>query len=421
MAIKELTKEFLGKSKAGWTWSRKRELWTTWQIDVHFNGERYIRRGFRTEADAKEHLEKIKLQEKLKEIGVVQLIKFPKIKELFDRHRQTLETNKQISTFDRVTKKFLALLTNPNLTIDELKRKHFKDFADARINDGIKPESANREIGDISAAIHKAGDYFENLENWSVPENLIYRPSFEPSERDRVITTDERTRLINHLLSEKRSSEREKDFLARRRTGLVFYFGLLTGLRHGEISGIEKINFDPAARRLRVKRFKTRKSGIRWTIFEPLTDTQAWVLSEAEKLYPQSEYFFSISGKNHNKIYEILKTNCNHLNIPYGKNSAGGFVLHDARHTFITVLEHGSVDSTTARSYSGHSKDSMLKRYAHATVDSRARAMQIIEKEIGLGDNGQDEKLKTIFEAVMSGEMSFENFKKSLKDSFTVF
>jgi len=420
MAIKELTKQSLGKSKAGWTWDRKRELWITWQVDTVFNGERYKRRGFRTKAEARSHLEKIKLQEKLKEIGVVELFKFPHLKDLLDRHRDSLENPKAKSSAKRIFKKFLSILP-AGIALDELRRKHFKDFADLRIKEGIKAESANREIGTISAAIHKAGDYFENLEKWRVPEKLIYRPTFEPSERDKVITAQERERLLEHLLSDRKASEREKDFLARRRTGLVFYFGLLTGLRHGEISGIEKINLDRTARRLRVKRFKTAKSGIQWTTFEPLTDTQFWVLSEAEKLYPKSVYFFSLSGKNHNKIYEILRTNCEKLNIPYGKDTPGGFVLHDTRHTFITVLEHGAVDSTTARSFSGHSKDSMLKRYAHATQESRARAMQIVEKQIGGGAAGGEQRLKEIFEAVREGKMDFAEFKNLLKDSGVIF
>jgi len=122
MAIKELTKKSLGKSKAGWTWDRKRELWTTWQVDTVFLGERHIRRGFRSAKEAQDYLEQLDLQERLKEIGVVKVIKFPKVKEVFDRHRQTLETRKSQTTFDRVTKKFLSVLPSTNVTLDDLKR-----------------------------------------------------------------------------------------------------------------------------------------------------------------------------------------------------------------------------------------------------------------------------------------------------------
>lgn len=424
MAIKELTKEKLGKSKAGWVWDRKRELWTTWKVDTYFLGERHKRQGFRSEKEAQQYVEKLELQEHLKEIGVVQLLKFPKVKEVFDRHRETLESQNAQTTFDRVTKKFLSVLPSPTMTLDELKRKHFKDYADLRIKEGIKAESANREITDLSSAIHKAGDYFESLENWVIPPKLIYRPKFESTERQRVITFDERRRLIEYLLKDKRTSEREKDFLARRRAGLVLYFGLLTGLRHGEIVGALKKEFDPNRRRLRVERFKTRKTGVRWTTFEPLTETQLWVITEADKLYPQGEYFFSAAGKIHNRIYDTIQAACKKLNIPYGANVADGFVIHDARHTFVTELEHGGIDSSTTRSFSGHSKDAMMKRYAHATTDSRARAMQVIERKIGVITNGSEDtetRLRRLYEQVKAGELTFPQFKKQLENSFPVF
>ncbi len=421
MAVKELTKETLGKTKSGWTWDKKRGVWSTWQVDTHFNGERHIRRGFKSKKETEDYLAQLKMQEKLKDIGVIKLLKFPKVKDLLDKHSATLETPKAISATARIFPKFISILPSPHLTIDELKRKHFKDFADIRIAEGIKAESANREIGEISAAIHKAGDYYENLENWTIPGNLIYRPSFEPTERDRVINADERGRLIQFLLSDKLTGEREKDFIARRRAGLVLYFGLLTGLRHGELCGLKKINFDRNLRKLKVERFKTRKKGVAVTFFEPLTETQLWVITEAEKLYPHGEFFFSEHGKLHNKIYSTLKLHCGKLGIPYGKNIENGFVPHDARHTFITVLEHGSVDSSTTRSFSGHSKDAMMKRYSHATQDSRTRAMQIIENEIGQGSSKSTDEMKRIYDSIKSGKMTLNEFENTVKDLLTVF
>lgn len=422
MAIKELTKETLGKSKAGWHWDRKRSRWVTWEIITVFCGKRHQRRGFRSRIEAEKYLETLDVQERLKEIGYAETIKFPPVSELFRRHRETLETKKQQTTFDRVTKKFLKLLKMPNATLDELRRKHFKDFADTRISEGIRAESANREITELSAAIHKAGDYFENLENWSVPEKLIYRPPFEPAERTRVITTDERTRLIEYLLRERQPSERERNFHARRRAGLLLYFGLLTGLRHGELSAVRKSEFDRDRRRLRVERFKTKKSGVRWTVFEPLTDTQLWVLTEAEKLFPTGDFFFSRSGKNQNRIYLTLRLHAEKLGIAYGKNAVDGFVIHDSRHTFVTNLIQNGVDFATAKSLSAHSADNMLMRYSHVTPDSKTRALEIIEREVGGGsETEKTQKLKEIFDLIQKGKITFPEFKKRMQDLSSVF
>lgn len=425
MGIKELTAESLGKKKKSeWRFDKKRGLWVTFQVRAEFHGVPHVRRGFLTEADAQSYLDELVVQERLKEIGKEKPLKFPTVKQLLDAHRATLKSKKAGSTAQRVFKRFLKLLPK-HIRVNELRRKHFKDFADARVTEGLKEESANREITEISSALHAAGDYFADLEKWDVPEKLIYRFSVEETVRTRVIARDEYTRLIGHLIRPEERSDGRKNYHARLRTGLLLYFALLTGLRHGELCGIEKKNFDQANKKLIVERFKTRKSGVRWTTFEPLTDTQLWVLREADKLFAGGRFFFSRSGKIHHKIYSILKTNCQKLDIPYGRETDGGFVPHDARHTFVTVLEHGAVDSSTARSFSGHSKEAMLKRYAHATPDSRSRAMRIIEREIGgdLTAGGADADadtadLERIYEAARRGKLSFDGFKQQLESFY---
>jgi integrase len=206
---------------------------------------------------------------------------------------------------------------------------------------------------------------------------------------------------------------------------LIIYFAALTGLRHGEIVALRKSKFNAEARRLVAERFKTRKKGVSTTVFEPLTGAQLWALNEAgETLYPEGEFFFSDKGKIHNRTYDVLETACGTLDIPYGAKTPGGLVIHDLRHTFITIMEHGSIDSSTTRSFSGHTKDSMLKHYAHATPESRARAMQVIEREVSLNRNGNGHKngdeydeteLKMLFEAARSGAIDYEEFKKQVE------
>ncbi|HEX8287871.1 MAG TPA: tyrosine-type recombinase/integrase [Pyrinomonadaceae bacterium] len=369
MAIKEITQNELGKTKTGWRWDRRRGVWVTFQVDTQFNGARHIRRGFRTAKEAESYIEQLKMQERLKEIGVASLVKYPKAEELFEKYAESLTGEAEAVRARRVFRTFLKILPAA-ATVDEIGRKHTKDYIDFRMGEGVKTETADRELNCISAALKKAGDFYAELENWRSP--AIYRPAVADDTRQRVVTKDERERLLGYFFGEKQKSESAAECAARRRTGLVFYFGLLTGLRHGEICAVEKINFDLPARRLKVERFKTKRSGVRWTIFEPLTPTQIWVLSEAARLYPEGKFFFSEKGKIHGKTYSIFEAACRRLKIPYGKKTPNGLIIHDTRHSFVTALEHGAVDSSTTRSFSGHSKDAMLKRYAHATQDSRA-------------------------------------------------
>ena len=417
MAITEITAEKLGKKKSGWRWDKKRELFVSFVVDTTFAGARHVRRGFLTEKAAGEYFDQLKVQERLKEIGVVSLVKYPTVKKLFDIHLSKFPPEKSKAIPLRVFKTFTSLLPS-NAKTDELKRKHFKDYAELRLSQGVVAETVNREITEISAAIHKAGDYFAELENWQIPK--IYRPTVSDEGRSRVVTRDERERLVNYLLRTREAKERPRDYLARRRTGLIAYFAPLTGLRHGEICALKKTDFDVRRRRLKATRFKTKVKGVAETVFEPLTVTQLWILNESEKLYPSGEFFFSERGLIHNKTYSILKAACKKLQIPYGSKTPGGLVLHDMRHTFVTILEHGAVDSSTTRSFSGHSRDGMMKRYAHATPDSRARAMQLIEREVG-GSHiaaDADAELKTIFAEVWDHKLCFDKFKTAIESFY---
>lgn len=412
--ITEITTKCLGKKKSGWRLDKRRGLYVTFSVDSTLNGKRHVKRGFDTEKAAQDYIDQLKVQERLIKIGVVELLEYPTVKKLFDIHFSKLTGKKALTTARRVFDKFLALCP-PNIKLDELRRKHFKDYIEIRLADGLKAASANREMTEISAALHKAGDYFSELENWQTPK--IFRPASNDDGRTRVISKTERELLTEFLLSTKKKSEREKDFIARRRTGLVLYFGLLTGLRHGEICALRKTDFDASERRLKATRFKTRKKGVAETVFEPLTDTQLWVLNEAEKLYPRGEFFFSERGARHNKIYEILKNASAKLEIAYGAKTENGFVIHDTRHSFVSSLIESGVDIATAKSLSGHTTGDMLMRYAHSTPDSRKRAMQIIEREVGAAKKpkSREEEFLEFFNQSRAGKFSLKEFKKRVE------
>lgn len=72
--IKEITTKTLGKTKTGWRFDRKRQLWVTFVIDTTFNGVRHVRRGFLTRRAAKDYLEQLKTQDRLIKIGYVQTV-----------------------------------------------------------------------------------------------------------------------------------------------------------------------------------------------------------------------------------------------------------------------------------------------------------------------------------------------------------
>lgn len=426
--IRKITSEKDESNKAGWTFDKKAQVWFTWEVDVTQRGKRIRQRGFSTEKKAKDFADDLKMKKKLTEFGIIQPEKLPTVEALFARHLETITHPKLKPNARRTFEMFLSCLPR-NLTLTDLRKAHFREYCDKRLSDqrqdkvkgvsGVKPSTVRRELIFVSAAIHKAGDYFPQCENWNPPKVIM--PAESKERTARVIEDDERMKVLDYLLEDRRESEREKHYVARRRVGLTFYFAFLTGLRHGEICALEKANLDAGKRRLKARRMKTEKSGIGWTVFEPLQDEHLWTLSEAAKLYPESKYFFSFTGKKPNKNYIIMKEAAARLGVNYGSYKEGGFVFHSARHTFATALETNGVDRTTSRGFTGHTKDEMFSRYAHVTTDSRTKALQTVEKKFSIHPESRKLTPAEIFQKVRDKEMELAEFEMEISKLVSVF
>lgn len=416
MAITELTAAKLGKKKAGWRWDKKRELWVTWIVDTTFDGSRHVKRGFLTEKKAGEYLDQLKVQERLKQIGVAPPVKYPTVRELFEKRLGDIENEAERIRAVRVFKKFLKL-AGASSTIDKITKNHYKQFADARLRelaakskDAARREShkktVNREINPIARAFSSVRDYY-NLK-WIKPE--VFKFSVSAGGRTRLIEPVEYNRLLEYLLGGKKESSPFEVYKARRRTGLILQMALMTGLRHGEICAMEKRKLNEARREIDVYRFKTK----RWKIYSPLTDTILFLMGEGAKIYAHGEYFFSEHGKLQAGFYSQIKKACEDLGIPYGKFTSGGFILHDARHTFSTILHQNLIDNTTSTEFTDN--PSAIHHYQHSTGASKKRAMQVIEKHFDtLLHKSDEKKLAHFFEEIKSGKVTFTDFKKALE------
>jgi integrase len=409
MGIKEITKESLGKTKAGWTWCKKRQLFSTWQIDTIFNSERHVRRGFPTEQKAKDYLEQLEMQEKLQSIGVLEIVKYPTIKDLFEKRLKDIENKSEKVRARRVFRTFESLL-KPATTIDQITKSDYKNYADFRLSQNVEKSSINREINPISKAFSSVPEYYP-IKKWIKPQ--VFKFSVSSEGRNRIIDATEYQKILEYLLGPQKQDEQFHHFKARYRSGLIFQFALMTGLRHGEICGMEKDKLNIQKREINVYRFKTK----RWKIYAPLTDTMLYLLSEGAKLYPNTAYFFSSKGILQMGIYDQIKAACNFHKIPYGKFTKNGIIIHDARRTFITILHANLIDNKTTVEFTDN--PTALGNYQHSTIEAKRRAMAIIENQLGTGEKSTI--LQEIFDAVKNNEMEFETFEKSINDFFTVF
>lgn len=389
----------------GWIYDKRAEAWATYQIDLRINGERIRRRGFRTKKEAEEFVADLKSSDRLAEFGLSKTkIQYPLLSDLFGRRLEELDStsvsSQERARAARVFPVFLEIV-GPGARVSDVQKNHYREFAESRVREGVKPATANREITAIAATMNRVGDFFPDLEGFRSPP--VFRPKFSKKGRSRIIAADEREKLLEALTGPGAS-------IPALRAGLILQFALLTGLRHGEIAILKKSWLDLRRGVIRVERPKTDSSGeIR------LSSLALEVLDRADReLYPTGEFFFSDNGKPHAGIYRLIKAECDRLGLPWGRKTADGFVLHDARHTFITALAGEGFDFSTISSFSGHSKQSMAAHYTHATDETRSRASEYIAKVIG-GNKSKDSDLRELFDGVRSGEIDFDRFVDQVK------
>ena len=104
------------------------------------------------------------------------------------------------------------------------------------------------------------------------------------------------------------------------------------------------------------------------TILKEFCDTRA------------GEYVFSRGGNINRRFYRILKTACDRAGVLYGKNTRGGLVLHDARHTATTHLLDSGVSPKTVQEWMGWADSSFVLYYSHASRKSREKAGRALDK-----------------------------------------
>ena len=401
MAIRKVERATLDRFKPGWRRSQRTGGWYTYEVDYTDpeTGARRRRRGFLTEAEAQKFVHDLGVSVEMKRLGLVaRSTESPLLRDVLQRALGDLATRRARTRATTVFRTFLGALPE-GMTCDMLRTKQYKDYADARLRAGVKPETVNREMTFVRAALRRAHLNFPVLEEWTPPKGYHAPPS-ERGKRMRTVSEEEERRVLAELRRPRGKSEEEKEHAARVRTACIFEFALMTGLRHGEICAIRKS--DVAEAELSVFRPKTKV----WTTF-PLTTRMREVIAEASAV-SESEFVFSRRGKPQARTDDVLKRGCEAAGVVYGRGR--GLVMHSARHTFITRLLHAGVDIATIQSFSSHTDKTMVMRYSHATEESRRRALGMLSGGTGLGED----ELEELYRAVRSRKMSLEDFKRKI-------
>ena len=262
-----------------------------------------------------------------------------------------------------------------------LGRRRLADITPARLatwsakrrEDGIKPETINRDLTALRAALGKA----VKLE--IIAKNPL--AGIEELEVDRhkqtvrALTATEKAHLIKAL------EDRDAAKLQQRAKVLTpaVIISLETGVRRGELFNMEwgrSVDFEARTIQVRGKTYETREIPLNKFALKTL---RGWWMQRGQ---PKSGYVFTIDGGrlgNLKKSYYLALAAAGIKR----KNSKGQRVnWHSLRHTFGSMLGAAGVDPTTLMKLMGHANMATTQRYLHTDADRKREAVERLSAQV---------------------------------------
>lgn len=272
-----------------------------------------------------------------------------------------------------------------HLRLDALRPEHFSTLDDELATAGVGPSVRKKLHQIMRTALRRAVRLRLIDEN---PLDRVDAPTYESAERP-TLTIDQ----VNRFLK----------VAADHRFHALFVLELMSGMREGELFGLEWTDVDLAEHRLAIRRAARGretakpKADSRRPIL--LTKTATRALRKRKELALQEGLaacplvFPSTTGtKLHpsnfrRRIYYPLLERAD-LGHYEGKGEQRKFVplvhFHDLRHTFATALLEAGVHPKIVQEILGHSTINVtLDTYSHAVPSMQKEAVQILERLFG--------------------------------------
>lgn len=381
----------LNRKQPNSTYDPKTGKYVTYKINVRVGGRRYRQSGFATRKAAETYIDGLLLRRTFTRAGIKTAGGQVRLEAFLNRRCEQITNRAEQVRAERIFPYFVDL--TGSIWLHELRSSHIQIFINARLNDGVKAETVNREINLLSGALSRASQLFpEELEDYEMPK--IPRPKFKRKRREKVIDDHQKDAILAQL-AKRPAGMTDADYANRQRIARMFHIAYLLGMAYSEVANAKKTDYNGEG-----FEFDRKKTG-QHIVFEWLPEEAHEVL-RAAIASSETEYIFTISGSTPKNFYPIMQKAVEDAGMVYGRDN--GITFHSARHSFVTVaMQH--TDLKTVGSMSGHSDATMVLRYTHASAETRKKALQSM---YGKRD------LKAIFERVRSGKMDLAEFEKLL-------
>ena len=252
--------------------------------------------------------------------------------------------------------------------VDQITAVDLKNFQ-AKMKAGInekkwRPSTINQTFKKAKAMVNLAYSAGEISTNAFA---AFHAKSFKPlrwnGQRDRTLSLQEFAALVEHagghLLG-------------------ILMMCFYTGMRRGEVLGRTWDRIDLEKRLVYLDPEHTKNEDRRSVALHDdlLQLLQRWPTKPHSQGSAQGQHVFTYKGKPIKcDVRDALRTACEKAGIPYGRFVRNGFVLHDLRRTFVTLLSDAGQRDKVIMALSGHSTARMLLRYDRATPARKREAI----------------------------------------------
>lgn len=251
-----------------------------------------------------------------------------------------------------------------------------KEKADAKEHsftefESISPETINKELGYISAALNRAPVMFKELQDYRPPKMPWAKVS--KRKRRRPITEEEDVLLLDALRAPQQKREQPRTAHTRHDVADLFEINLHTGMRGGETVKLTWPQIDFGSEEIYLGKTKNGEDR-----FVPMNSRVREILRRRFESRNGSRFVFpNPSGKLHRYDYlRTFKRVAVQVGLPYGRKTDNGFTMHSTRHTATTRLLRAGHDVATVQEIIGHSDRTMTLVYSHASNRTKKLAVE---------------------------------------------
>ena len=274
------------------------------------------------------------------------------LSEIRDQYLKSSKTTKSIRTCERdrgIVDRLLIPFFGEN-SLNQITPEQVEDYRNRRAAGGIAPATINKEVQVLKHIVKKAGEWGKIRTN----QIADVKPLKTPPGRVRYLQPEQIPKLVKACPPWLRP---------------IVLIDMNTGLRRGEILGLQKGNIDGKNRLIIIEKTKNNERKAL-----PMNQIVYEVISSLPTRMDTTFIFADEHGKplSPDKVSMAFKRSCRQAGIE-------DFSLHDLRHHFASYLTMSGQNQRTVQELLGHKDPKMTMRYSHLSPEHLRSAVESLE------------------------------------------